>query len=850
MSGNITSVSKKELDRRNFILTGNIWKVVFTISFPLFLYSLFQYLYSFVDVLLANQISKEASDCVSMISQFTTMVQSIGDGLAAGGAILIAREIGKNNYQRAKSLSSTLFVYIFVITILTDLIFIPFAKPIMRMNGLTDDLINVGYNYFIINIVNSSIVIVNSVFIGLQKAKGSTKSISIFNIMIVFIKIGLSYLFVYGLNLKDTTYIALATLCANATLFVIMLCGYMFRKSYLFHFSFKNVDFSFKTGKKVTLISFPIFLGKFVFSFGKSIINTMTANKFPNQGVVGALGVSNSIGGMGTKAMSSIEDSTSSIISQNIGNGNYKRALQTFYVGLVYNVLLGVIAVILLTVFNNQIISFYTQNITDPASRATREEMISEIFFYEKMGIITLGINSAVLGLLYGFGYTKISMVINLLRVFGFRVPSLVCMFYIFPNFGIDYGWKAVGIAMGFSNIMIGIVAIIVAIIIVVKIKKQEQKRKELQNMIDQAKKQKVEKFIKNYLNEFTFYKKEKNIKWCYEDGIVLNGAMQLYKTTKDKFYLDFVVNHFDQCIQADGTILTYSPQEKNIDNVEEGMSLFLLNQIKHEDKYDKALKSLEYQLTIMPRTKSGSFWHKDIYPNQIWLDGLYMGMPFYASVTCRDHSIKQKDDIINQFKNVERYNYEPSLNSFMHCYDETKSMQWASKETGRSPNVWLRSVGWLGMASSDVYEIFKEGGFSLSKRYLKGFLQKVIATIEPLEDKNTHLYYDLPLLPNQEGNYLETSGSLMIAYAYLKGARLKMLDSSASKKGAIILESVIDNYLTETELKNVCKVSGLDGKKRNGSVEYYLSEEVCSNDSKGVAPLMMAYSEYLKVCK
>lgn len=850
MSNNVTSVSKKELDRRNYILTGNIWKVVFTISFPLFLYSLFQYLYSFVDVLLANQISKEASDVVSMISQFTTMVQSIGDGLAAGGAILIAREIGKNNYKKAKSLSSTIFLYVFIITILTNLIFIPFAKPIMRFNGLTSELADVGYNYFIINILNSSIVIINSVFIGLQKAKGSTKSISIFNIMIVLIKIGLSYLFVYGFNLKDTTYIALATLCANLTLFFIMIFGYLIRKSYLFHFSFKNIDFGFKTGKKVTLISFPIFLGKFVFSFGKSIINTMTLNKYPTQGVVGALGVSNSIGGMGTKAMSAIEDSTSSIISQNIGNANYKRALQTFYVGLLYNVILGVVAVILLTVFNDQIVSFYTQNMTDSEQRRIREQMISEIFFYEKMGIITLGINSAVLGLLYGFGYTKLSMIINLMRVFVFRVPSLYFMFNILPNWGVDFGWKSVGIAMGFSNIMIGVVAIIVAIVIVLRIKKQEERRKELESMIDQNKKDKVEKFIKNYLSSFTFYKEAKNIKWCYEDGIVLNGAIQLYKTTKDKFYLDFVLDHFNKCIDEDGNILTYSPEEKNIDNIQEGMALYLVNQIKHEDKFDKALKSLEYQLTIMPRTKSSSFWHKDIYPNQIWLDGLYMGMPFYASITTRDHSLKQKDDILNQFKNVETYNYDPLINSFMHCYDETKSMQWANKETGRSPNVWLRSVGWLGMASADVYEIFNDGGFGIFSHYFEGFLSKVLKSVEPLEDPATHLFYDLPLLPKQEGNYLETSGSLMISYAYLKGARLKMIDKDSAIKGTTILESVIDNYLSETELKNVCKVSGLDNKKRNGSVEYYLSEEVCCNDSKGVAPLMMAYSEYLKACK
>ena len=365
--------------------------------------------------------------------------------------------------------------------------------------------------------------------------------------------------------------------------------------------------------------------------------------------------------------------------------------------------------------------------------------------------------------------------------------------------------------------------------------------------MLSLNQKEKIEMFIKSYLESFTFYKKD--LCWCYEDGVVLNGVYHMYEATKDSYYLNYLINHFDKCISEDGKIKTYDPDERNIDNVEEAYTLFKLNQIHHQEKYDKALESIKYQLSIMPRTESGSFWHKNVYPYQIWLDGLYMGMPIYALFANQDDNLEQKRDILNQFKNVDKYNYNPENNSYMHCYDETKSMQWADKITGQSPNVWLRSVGWLGMASCDVYEVFKATSYHLQALYLNKFLRKVLDSLKPHQDPKTKLYYDLVLLSNQQGNYIETSGSLMVAYSYLKGARLKMLDNKDNKdveEGISMLSSVIDNYIEGDKLNNVCKVSGLDNKKRNGSVEYYLSEEVCSNDAKACGPLMMAYSEYL----
>jgi unsaturated rhamnogalacturonyl hydrolase len=204
-------------------------------------------------------------------------------------------------------------------------------------------------------------------------------------------------------------------------------------------------------------------------------------------------------------------------------------------------------------------------------------------------------------------------------------------------------------------------------------------------------------------------------------------------------------------------------------------------------------------------------------------------------------------EDIKKQFENVEKYNFNPEDGLYYHCYDENKVMQWANKETGRSPNIWLRSVGWLVMADCDVYDVVKENLIgSVTAGFYKKQLKNVLNSLKAYEDKETHMYYDLPVLPEIKGNYLEASGSVMFAYGYLKGSRLGMLDYEERKHGCEIFEGVVRHCLKDNHLNNICLVSGLDNERRDGTVEYYLSEPVVADDSKGVGPFMMAYSEYL----
>lgn len=832
-----SNVSSKELRRRDFILNGNLWKVIIVISLPLFLYSILNYVNDVIDNFMCASISSAAVSASASLSQVKNMVSAIGGGLSAGGSIIIAREIGKNNYNKAKSYASTVFAWTAIIGILTCSIVIPLARPLLRMMGVLDSLIDIGIYYFIISIISACLTMFNSVFMGVEKAKGSTVMITVLNIVVMLIKVGLTSLFVYIIKVDDMTYVALATLIANLLLTIFVIIRLSMR-NYIFHFSFKNIDFSKKSSKKITFISFPIFLGKFIFSFGKVSINSMAKNY--GQTVVGALGISNNIGGMVTNGLGSIEDSSSSIISQNLGNGNFKRAIKTFYYALTINLVLAVIGVLIISIpqINSAIVNLFARDVNGVVDQDFAN-MISEIFFYEKMGIITLGINSAVLGLLYGFGYTRLSMIINIARVFLFRIPSL----WILQNYT-DLGYKSVGIAMGFSNICIGIVAIIVAIAIIHRIKKKEHIKEENRVISDQ-KRQKIDEFIKGYLASFEHYKASKV--WCYEDGVVLLGAYDLYMATKDKYYLDFCINYFDKNIGEDGSLIGYTADECNIDNLQAGTALYLVNKIHHEEKYEKAIELLASQLEVQPRTLSGSFWHKKRYPYQIWLDGLYMGEPFYTLIANEHQSSKMKDDIIHQFKNVDEFNYDVDKKLYYHCYDETKSMQWASKEDGKSPNIWLRSVGWLAMAAADVYDAMDGITDVLRRKYLKDFLKRVLSSMEPYQDEKSKMFLDLPVLKDVEGNYIETSGSVMLAYGYLKGARIGMLDFEEIKKGVDIFEGIVNNVLDEKGLGNICQVAGLDNERRDGSVEYYLSEKIVYNDAKGVGPFMMAYSEYIK---
>ena len=832
-----SAVSQKERGRRQFLISGNVWKVVFLLTFPLLLYTIFNYLYSIIDMIMSRAISTESLNAVGPLNQIVNMIAAIGSGLASGGSILIARQIGRNDYERARRLSATVLSIVFLAALATMAIILPLTDPLLRLSGLNEAQIGVGRTYFMIAVSSQAIIMVNTVFLGVEKAKGSMVYVTVLNLGVVLTKVLLNVLFIYGLRLGDMAYISLSTLLANGGLLIFVLLR-LCQKSYLFHYSFRRVDFKKATLKKLGGISFPIFLGKFVFSLGKVIINAL-ANGYGSN-LTGALGVSNSMGGAITNPIGSVEDSTSSIISTNLGAGQTKRAVQTFFVGLVYALSIAIVGVTLVSIFDHQITMFFAPADKGLAAQQEYAAHISQVFFYEKLGIITLAINSAVLGLLYGLGKTRVSMAINIARVFLFRVPAFLLFGALLPDGDPLKGYKVAGLSMGASNILIGLLALTAATAILLRLKRK-MKIKENSKTLTPKKKEEITSYFSSFLAGYTNYKASKV--WCYEDGVVLLGCYRMYRATHDQRYLDFALSYFESNIGEDGELRGFDPREGNTDDLMPGLPLSYVNDLQAQPRFTRAIERMNEQFALAPRNGKGSFFHKGKYVNQVWLDGLFMMQPYYALQSCKNRDGKALEDVMRQFANVQAYNRDES-GQYLHGYDDAKAMSWADKNSGRSQNVWLRSVGWLAMALVDTALILKENGHPLKAAKLEKMLKEVIDSLLPYEDDN-HMFKDLPLL-DVPGNYSEASGTLMIAYACMRGAREQALPYAYMAKGIRLFEGVVAHSFREGKLADIVCVSGLDEKGRDGSVAYYLSEQVVADDAKGVGPFMMAYAEYV----
>ena len=359
------------------------------------------------------------------------------------------------------------------------------------------------------------------------------------------------------------------------------------------------------------------------------------------------------------------------------------------------------------------------------------------------------------------------------------------------------------------------------------------------------------ERYIKNYMHEFDNLDR---CCWNYEDGCVLIGAQAMYEPTGDEYYFESIHSFIDRYVKDDG-IMYYDPEEYNIDKIPSGRVLYLLYQKTGVEKYKKAIELLRGQLRRHPRTQCGNFWHKKIYPYQIWLDGLYMGLPFLMMYE-RDFATGEiYDDVMNQFRNVRKYLYDDKTHLYYHAYDEKKEMFWADKETGLSPNFWSRALGWYLMALADCYELMPKEQEEYRKELAAQWKEAVDGMLEH-QDKESGLFYQLTALPEQEGNYLETSSSSMVAYSILKGCRLGAFSEAEYRaKGEEILIALETRMFTmkngKLELGGMCVGAGLgpaDNLRRDGSVAYYLAEGVVHDEQKGTGAAMMAYSEWLKL--
>ena len=340
--------------------------------------------------------------------------------------------------------------------------------------------------------------------------------------------------------------------------------------------------------------------------------------------------------------------------------------------------------------------------------------------------------------------------------------------------------------------------------------------------------------------------------KWNYIDGCMITGILERYEITGEARFLDFADRFMSGFVEEDGRIRTYDPAEYSLDNVNPAKNLITLYDLTGKEKYRKALELVRSQLSTMPRTPEGNFWHKLIYPNQVWLDGIYMALPFYMEYEKRFDAQKDCEDICRQIANVEIRMRDPKTGLYYHGYDASRKMYWADPDTGCSPNFWLRAEGWFILGLVDVLEIMKDLPMQAESVHLQHMLLDLAKALSKYQDPSG-LWYQLIALPELAGNYLETSGTALISAALLKAVRLGFLPESFRAVGEKAFYGIVDHRLTKNAdgtpcVTGICLVAGLGGEQhRDGSAAYYLSEPVVQNDAKGVGPLLLAYTEMLR---
>ena len=338
-----------------------------------------------------------------------------------------------------------------------------------------------------------------------------------------------------------------------------------------------------------------------------------------------------------------------------------------------------------------------------------------------------------------------------------------------------------------------------------------------------------------------------KPAKWTYDQGVVLKGIENLWKATASKKYFDYIQKSMDFFVDDKGNIRTYKFDEFTLDNVTPGRALLFLYHVTGKEKYLKAVQTLRRQLTQQPRTNEGGFWHKKVYPHQMWLDGLYMAEPFYGEYANAFHEDTVFNDIARQFILMQKHAVDKKTGLLFHGYDESRQQKWADKTTGRSPNFWARAMGWYGMGLVDALETFP--AHHPKRDSLIQILNRFANAIVKVQDAKSGLWWDILNMPNKEKNYLEASASCMFVYTLAKGVRLHYLPqtflNAATKGYNGILTTFIKDENGSTNLYGTVSVSGLGGNPyRDGGYGYYMSEKVIVNDPKGMGAFILAANE------
>ena len=338
--------------------------------------------------------------------------------------------------------------------------------------------------------------------------------------------------------------------------------------------------------------------------------------------------------------------------------------------------------------------------------------------------------------------------------------------------------------------------------------------------------------------------------KWEYTPTLMARAFVELYEATGDTLYLGHAQRFADQFIGEDGAILTYKKSLYNMDRIQGGNFLILLNALNPKPQYEQAIETLRDQLREQPRTTEGGFWHKQVYEHQMWLDGLFTGTTFYARYAAWKPEPEAWGDVVSQFLIVDTHTRKANgLNH--HGWDESRTMGWSDRETGCSAETWGRAEGWFVMALVDVLELMPKE--QPGREEMIAILNRVMEALKEVQDPTTHLWYQVPDRVGEEGNYLESTCSAMYCYAMAKGARIGVLDKQYKEEAKQVMEGLKAHKIIEEEdgtlsLIDCCAVAGLGGNPyRDGTYDYYIHERIRDNDPKGIAPLILACIELAK---
>ena len=443
-------LSKKDEQFREFSLNGPMWRVVLYVGFPLALYESLNQLFKILDTMMASHIGASAVSAVAYLSQINMMISAVGTGLAVGASIKVSQAYGAGDFMLVKKRVSTMFAMCGALGIAILLVLVPFTPEFLRLMNTPEEFIADGSTYFRLELFGMVITFFNNVYIAIERARGNSKRILILNTAVIVVKLGLTAWFVYGLG-GGINMISCATIISQSLL-LLAACINMNQKGNAFGFSLRAISIKKEVICPMLTLSFPVIVERIAFAVGKVIVNSMST--VYGSWTVGALGISNNIGGITTNPQNGFQEGGSSIISQNLGAGRPKRALLAFRWVLYIDMLIGLVIMTASLLCLNQLAGLFA------GDNAEFAEMIKQIYRFEAVGAIPLGVNAAVMALLYGFGKTRVTLVMNFCRVFLFRVPVL----WALQQFT-DLGNVSAGIVMAVSNVASGVLAAVVGVI-------------------------------------------------------------------------------------------------------------------------------------------------------------------------------------------------------------------------------------------------------------------------------------------------------------------------------------------------------------------------------------------------